>query len=219
MVTKKVKSLKNKKILITAGPTSVSLDSVRLISNIASGRTGILLANELSKLGAKVTFLLGSTEYCLPKKDVKILRFKFFDELKNLLFSELKSQRYDVVVHSAAVSDYKPATFYSGKLKPGKKSWKIILIPTEKIIDRIKQISKGIFLVGFKFEPGEKRKVLIEKAQKLKKRSSLDLVVANSIVRNHYFAYIINKDYVSKPILTKEKLAKELVSAILNNIK
>ena len=52
-------SLKNKRILITAGPTWVAIDSVRVISNIATGETGILLAKRLSLQGAKVTLALG----------------------------------------------------------------------------------------------------------------------------------------------------------------
>ena len=57
--------LKNKKVLITAGPTWVPIDNVRVISNTATGETGILLSEKLKNLGAKVTLLLGPTNLSL----------------------------------------------------------------------------------------------------------------------------------------------------------
>ena len=51
--------LKNKKILITAGPTWIPIDKVRVITNIFKGRLGIIIAKEAIKRKAKVTLLLG----------------------------------------------------------------------------------------------------------------------------------------------------------------
>ena len=47
--------LKNKRVLITAGPTWVKIDKVRVISNTASGKTGLLFADAFKRLGSKVT--------------------------------------------------------------------------------------------------------------------------------------------------------------------
>ncbi len=55
-------SLNGKRILITAGPTWVPIDNVRVISNIATGTTGVLLAWQTSAQGAKVTLVLGPCE-------------------------------------------------------------------------------------------------------------------------------------------------------------
>ena len=49
--------LKNKKILITAGPTIEYIDPVRILTNVSSGKTGVLLASELRKDGAEVTLV------------------------------------------------------------------------------------------------------------------------------------------------------------------
>ena len=45
--------LKNKKILMTAGPTIEYIDPVRVITNVSTGKTGVLLASELISAGAK----------------------------------------------------------------------------------------------------------------------------------------------------------------------
>ena len=51
--------LRGKKILMTAGPTIEKIDSVRVITNQSSGKTGTLLASELISAGAKVTLVYG----------------------------------------------------------------------------------------------------------------------------------------------------------------
>ena len=66
---------KNKKILITAGPTWIAVDSVRVISNTASGETGQLLADRLAREGAKVTLVLGPVPNRLKNKKVKVIPF------------------------------------------------------------------------------------------------------------------------------------------------
>ena len=209
-------SLKNKRILITAGPTWVSIDSVRVISNIATGETGILLAEKLQNLGARVTLLLGPADTCCLNKKIKLLRFGFFDELKDKIIQELKYKKYDIVIHSAAVSDYKPLKTYFHKIKSGIKKWRLDLIPTEKIIDVIKRIDKSIFLVGFKFEPNAAKLLLIKRARSLMCCLGSDLVVANTINQNRYTAYIVNQDKIYGPIWNRKNLAEKLIKIITN---
>lgn len=187
------------------------IDKVRVISNIATGETGILLAEKLHKLGAKVTLLLGPVESCCLNKKIRLLRFKFFDELKNTLKKELRFKKYDVVIHSAAVSDYRPVKTYSQKVKSGIKNWKLNLVPTEKIIDLIRKINKNLFLIGFKFEPEADKNTLIKRAQGLFVRSKVDLAVANMIKDSRYVAYILNGKQVLGPLFNKERLVKKLI--------
>ena len=64
--------LKNKKILMTAGPTIEYLDPVRVITNQSSGKTGVLIASELISAGSKVTLIYrpGVAE---PPKGAKVI--------------------------------------------------------------------------------------------------------------------------------------------------
>lgn len=211
-------TLKNKKILITAGPTWVPIDNVRVISNVATGRTGILLAEKLRHLGAKVTLLLGPVQACCLKEQIKLIRFKSFEELRDKLVTELKSRKYDIVIHSAAVSDYKPSKIYLQKVKSGIKNWRLNLVPTEKIIDLIKKIDRSSFTVGFKFEPGTKNKELINEAKAILHRSNLDLVVANTVANKKYRAFLIDCRKIYGPLVSKEALAQKLIRVIGENL-
>jgi phosphopantothenoylcysteine decarboxylase/phosphopantothenate--cysteine ligase len=209
----KSKKLKGKRILITAGPTWVPIDSVRVISNIASGATGILVAKKLECLGAQVTLLLGPAGNCCIKSGIKVLNFRFFDELKGLMFKELKSKRYDILIHSAAVSDYRPARRVSGKVNSGLKKWRMDLVPTEKIINRIRALDKNIFLVGFKFEPRAGKRRLILQARKLMQNTGADLVVANTCFGpgSNYGAFILSRENSPKSYYSKKTLAEGLI--------
>ncbi len=219
MVTRRINNLKNKRVLITAGPTWVGLDSVRVISNTATGQTGILLADKLVKSGAKVTLLLGpAAESRSLNKKIKLIRFKFFDELKSAIIKEIRGGKYDVVIHSAAVSDYMPKVNFNRKVKSGIKRWKLCLMPTPKLIDSIKKINRGLFLVGFKFEPGVPRKILIARARGLITRAKLDLAVANTVYKGRYCAYLVNKRRVYGPLFTKKDMARDLIGLIGENI-
>ena len=214
MVTKKLKSLKNKRILITAGPTWVPVDSVRVISNIATGQTGILLADKLIKSGAKVTLLLGPGEVCSLNKKVKLIRFKFFDELRRMIVKEAACGKYDVVIHSAAVADYRPQRILKQKVRSGIKKWQLRLVPTPKLIDSIKKINRDLLLVGFKFEPEAPYKILIPETKSLMARAKLDLAVANTVYKNRYCAYLVNDKQVYGPVFNKEDMAGNLVGLI-----
>ena len=206
--------LKDKRILITAGPTWIPIDRVRVISNIATGETGIILAERLQKLKAKVTLLLGPVEACCLNRKIKLIRFIFFNELKHLIVKELKSRKYDIVIHSAAVSDYMPLRSCNQKVKSGIRKWRLILSPTSKIINLIKKIDERLFLVGFKFEPDADRDKLIKEAKGLISRSNLDLAVSNSINHNKYRAYVIKEKRIYGPVSSKQRLAKELIKII-----
>lgn len=209
-----VNSLKNKKILITAGPTWVPIDSIRVISNIATGETGVLLAQGLVSLGAKVTLLLGPVECCCLNRKIKLIRFRFFDDLKNKIKQELASKKYDIVIHSAAVSDYRLKKSFSGKIKSAKKIWRLSLVPTAKIIDLIKRIDNSLYLVGFKFEPQAGKSRILKLAKALMKRSGLDLTVANSVNKKGYQAQIVSQDKIYGPFRNKNYLTRKLISML-----
>lgn len=206
--------LKNKNVLITAGPTWVPIDNVRVISNIATGETGILLANELTKKGSKVTLVLGPVGNNGVSKNIRIIPFRFFDELSRIIKKEITTGNYDIVIHAAAVSDYKPAIKYNKKIESGINGLKIVLKPTPKIIECIKKIRPDVLLAGFKFAPNEKITALFNGARKLIERATLDLAVANTVSGNQYKAYILKKHKVSGPFLNKNLLVKNLVKEI-----
>ena len=198
-------ALKGKKILITAGPTWVALDNVRVISNAASGETGVMLAGVLQKAGAKVTLCLGPCATVVKNRHVRVLPFRFFEELKKLLSVELKGNSYDAVVHSAAVSDFQPVKTAKGKISSAK-GFTVRLAPTPKLIDLIKKDAPGAVLIGFKYEPAASPTALIEEGRKLLYKSDCDLVVANTFRKDGYRAFLVSRQGLVPEICSKHEL-------------
>ena len=200
--------------MITAGPTWVPIDDVRVISNIATGSTGILLAEQFLKQGAKVTLLFGpAPKSCCIDKKIRCLKFNYFEELLGLIKKELKT-KYDIIIHSAAVSDYQPAAKLKGKVNSERTSWLLELKPTLKIIDLIRKENPEAFITGFKFEPQAKEGNLLEEARDLIRRAQLDIAVANTISKNKYRAYVVDAATSIGPFFTRIRMAKRLIKLI-----
>ncbi|MFA5060298.1 MAG: phosphopantothenoylcysteine decarboxylase [Candidatus Omnitrophota bacterium] len=212
MVTKR--SLKNKKVLVTCGPTWVAIDDMRVISNRSTGTLGHLITKELIKEGALVTLLQGPTTDPANCKPKKIIPFLFFEELKRLLSQELK-KGYDVVIHAAAVSDYKLRKTYSAKLSSHIPRLTLKLTPTEKLIERIKKICPRAFLVGFKLESDISKNLLLTKAGRLFTNAGCGLVIANTFDKNGYRSYILgSKKNVLGQAKTKTVTARKIIQTL-----
>ena len=107
-----------KKILITAGPTNEYIDEVMKITNMSTGRLGIELTNELSSRGYEVTLVCTRSvtynslyfKYGLENNPlVKTVKIETTEQMLQALTAEaLEGNTYDLVVHAAAVGDYKP---------------------------------------------------------------------------------------------------------------
>ncbi|MFA5320821.1 MAG: phosphopantothenoylcysteine decarboxylase [Candidatus Omnitrophota bacterium] len=215
----KANVLKDKKVLITAGPTWVPIDDVRVISNTATGETGLLLAEEVRKWGASARVLLGPSLLEFRGGSVKHTEpFKFFSDLQEKLARELVRRKYDVVIHSAAVSDYQPRHAHRKKIPSGKKNLSLKLAATPKIIDSIKKQDPDLMLVGFKFEPQAGAKELRREAMELAERCGAEIVVANTIRNNLYEAYIVKDGKLSGPFCSKKNLAVHLVRCIAEGL-
>lgn len=206
-------NLNGKKVLITSGPTWVPIDNVRVISNTATGTTGILLANKFMQQGSKVTLLLGPTGKVSLNSKIKLKRFTFFNELIILLKNELRKD-YDIVIQAAAISDFAPKSFYQDKISSKRKTLKLVLKPTLKIINFLRRIKPDAFLVGFKFEPHLAKDKLIEQTRKLVKSADLNLAVGNCLNNAGYSAYLVGRRNKYGPFITKSEMAENLIKLI-----
>ncbi|MDX8393226.1 MAG: phosphopantothenoylcysteine decarboxylase [Mariprofundales bacterium] len=106
--------MNKKRVLITAGSTAMMIDKVRKISNIFQGRTGYNIAKHANNIGCDVTLLTSSppkqTERSINQ--FKILAYNTFDDLEKKMAEEIRFGKYDAIIHSAAVSDYKPCALW-----------------------------------------------------------------------------------------------------------
>src|SRR3989338_397393 len=210
------------KVLITAGATQTPIDQVRAITNIFRGRTGAQIAEWISDAGHDVTLLTSAPKSEHPSSalcPIQIHTFRTYDELAQLMEQEIRTGGYDLVIHSAAVSDYKvvathilcepgeasymgPARLVikllqlvTGKISSSHKRLFLELFPTEKLIDKIRRDwgFKG-FLVKFKLQVDKTDEELIDIARKSREDSNADLIVANCKEWAHQRAYVIGRD-------------------------
>ena len=205
--------LRGKKVLMTAGPTVEKIDSVRVITNQSSGKTGTSLAAELVSAGAKVTLVYGpgTSE---PPKGAKIIHVNSVDEM-NKAVKECLKKKFDIAIMSAAASDYVVKNATSSKIKSDKKEISVKLTRAPKIIDGVKSKQKDIFLVGFKAETDISKRELVNRAKKKLKQSNADMIIANDIGLKYnkdtnYNEIIIvdSKGTTNIPRTKKEKLSK-----------
>jgi len=175
--------LKNKKVLMTAGPTIEYIDPVRVITNLSSGKTGVLLASELISAGAKVTIIYGPGNE-KPPKGAKIINVTTNSDMLDAAKKELK-KKYDVVIMAAAASDFTPESISKSKIKSNKKSLTIRLKKAPKIIDLVRKFRKDVLLIGFKAETNLTKSALIKSAQKKMKESDADIIIANDIGKKY----------------------------------
>jgi len=215
--------LKNKKILMTAGPTIEYIDPVRVITNLSSGKTGTLLASELISAGAKVTLIYGPGNQ-IPSKGIKVINVTTSKEMFDVTKKELK-KKYDIVIMTAAVSDYTPKNPSKSKIKSNKKSLVIRLKKSPKIIDYVKKYQKDVLLIGFKAETDLTKNALIKSAQKKMKESGADIIVANDIGKKYqknlnynHVLIVDSKKTTSSGWKKKEKIVKFIKKAIENKM-
>lgn len=220
------KILKNKKVLITGGPTRVYLDAFRYITNPSSGKTGVALAESALKSGAEVTLVYGPGS-ANPPSNAKVINVVTTEEMLEAVTSELESNNYDAAILSAAVADYGPRKREITKTPSKMKEWRLTLYPLPKIIEEVKVADPEIYLVGFKAEFNVSDEELIQRAKKRMEEADIDLMVANDVSRegvgfgtdkNEVFIINSKKQVIHVPVTNKNNIADKIMELISKNI-
>lgn len=214
---------RGKRVLITAGPTVEYIDPVRVITNQSSGKTGILLAQELVSAGAKVTLIYGPGSET-PPKGIKTLRVETSREMLEAVRREMR-ERLDVVILAAAVSDYTMERESKTKIKSTSNKMVLRLKKVPKIISEIKKIQRDVFLVGFKAETNVSKRMLVLSARKKMSESDADMIVANDVgsaykknTRRNSVIVIDSKSQSASGWTDKEKIARFICSKIAQKL-
>ncbi|MDA9003097.1 bifunctional phosphopantothenoylcysteine decarboxylase/phosphopantothenate--cysteine ligase CoaBC [Flavobacteriaceae bacterium] len=180
--------LKEKKVLITAGPTHEAIDPVRFIGNHASGKMGFALAEIAAQLGAEVFLISGPTNEKTKHPSIKLEKVVSADEM----FNQVKKyyDTVDIAIAAAAVADFKPLNRASQKIKKQKGLDTIRLNPTQDILAFMGASKKKQYLLGFALETENE----IENAKDKLNKKNLDGIVLNSLRdENAGFAVSTNK--------------------------
>lgn len=239
------------RILITAGNAQAPIDQVRCVTNIFTGRTGARIAEEAWHRGHQVTLATSHPETIdsIPRSgqnggtgSLTVVAFRTFADLEQLLRAEVTAGKHDVVIHSAAVTDFTVADIFArdhrsdpprlpaktpaedesfhrldaeaGKIKSTHRELWLRLVPTPKLIDQIRRPWGfcGV-LVKFKLEVGIEEDQLRAIAIESCRHSDADLIVANTFEGRESAAYF------GWPDGTWRKIARaDLAHALLNEV-
>ncbi len=226
----KSSALSKVKVLVTAGGTQEPIDTVRVISNLSSGRTGIVLAEYMTQMGFDVTLLQA---HASPKAEHVTHRdvFVSFSSLDEKMKHYLSTQEFTHLIHAAAVSDYSVAhievdgqsykPFDVKKVSSDADQMSIHLKRNHKIVDRLKEYSKNkdLQVVAFKLTSHATPEQREAAVQKLFKNSKADYVVHNDLSeidivrRTHKFT--LHSPHNSVVCESLDQLTSELVQILL----
>jgi phosphopantothenoylcysteine synthetase/decarboxylase len=217
-------------ILVTAGNTLVPIDRVRCLTNTFTGRTGAQIAVYGYEQGHRVTLLTSrpeavaevATDPPAARERWIVQRYTTFDELQNALSAAVLHGGFDVIIHSAAVSDYRVEGVYApapgtgfhpnqrdgywdstasdrlclldrraGKVKSDEPELWLRLVRTPKLVDQIRTEwgFRGL-LVKFKLEVEIGDGELLRIAERSRRQSGADLMVANTLEGAAAWAYL-----------------------------
>lgn len=212
-VQNKQQFLRGKTVLISAGPTREKIDPVRYLSNYSSGKMGYAIAEVAQHLGANVILISGPVSLEVPV-GVQIIRVESAEEMYESVLQYFDEA--DIVIKSAAVSDYRPKKIFQQKMK---KQSQELVIELERTVDILAELGKrknAQFLIGFAAETNH-----VEEYAKQKLLSkNADMIVANNVMQegagfgtdtNIVTFYKANNEKKQFPKLTKHEVAYEIL--------
>ncbi|MEZ7004121.1 bifunctional phosphopantothenoylcysteine decarboxylase/phosphopantothenate--cysteine ligase CoaBC [Streptomyces sp. AD55] len=216
--------LAGRHVVISAGGTREPLDPVRFLGNRSSGKQGYALARTAAARGARVTLV--SANAALPDPaGVDVVRAGTAVELREAVLRAAADA--DAVVMAAAVADFRPAEYATGKIKKqeGRDPGPVALVRNPDILAEVAagRSRPGQVVVGFAAETDD---VLANGRAKLK-RKGCDLLVVNEVGERKTFgseeneAVVLGADGTETPVPhgPKEDLADtvwDLVAARLD---
>lgn len=212
-------ALKGKKVMVTAGPTREPIDPVRFITNHSTGKMGVALAENLRDKGAQVVFISGPLQVAYPS-GVELVKVETAAEMLDAVKAHFPSCH--AAIMAAAVSDYRPDSVSSQKLKKTEDSLQLSLAKTEDISEWVGQQKKtGQITVGFALETENERVNALSKLQ----RKNLDFIVLNSLNdagagfgtdTNKVTLLFSGNNSLQLPLLSKRDVAKKIVESLVN---
>ncbi|MGM0789049.1 MAG: bifunctional phosphopantothenoylcysteine decarboxylase/phosphopantothenate--cysteine ligase CoaBC [Bacillota bacterium] len=167
-------SLAGKKVVVTAGPTREKIDPVRYITNHSSGKMGYAIAEEALKAGALVTLISGPSSLAKPA-GAAVIDVESAEEMYQAVDGVFDGA--DIVIKTAAVSDYRPKVVHESKVKKQDGDQVLELERTKDILLDLGRRKKQQILIGFAAETDH----VEEYARKKLAKKNADMIVANNV--------------------------------------
>ncbi|MBV6698232.1 bifunctional phosphopantothenoylcysteine decarboxylase/phosphopantothenate--cysteine ligase CoaBC [Kitasatospora aureofaciens] len=204
--------LAGRHVVVSAGGTREPLDPVRFLGNRSSGKQGYALAVTAAARGARVTLVSANAELPDPA-GVDVVHVSTALELREAALNAAADA--DAVVMAAAVADFRPAEYASGKIKKveGVEPAPVALVRNPDVLAELSahRPRSGQLVVGFAAETDD---VLANGRAKLA-RKGCDLLVVNEVGNGKAFGTDVNEAVVlgsdgsetAVPVGPKEALA------------
>ncbi len=207
------KDFVGKKILVSAGPTYEDIDPVRYLGNRSSGKMGYAIAKAAFLRGADVTLVSGPSDLILYP-DIKLIKVRSAIQMGKKINFELNKN--DALIMAAAVSDFRPSTKSSGKIKKTSGLKELKLTDNPDILSSLK--TKGAKIIGFALETENE----IKNAKKKLSEKKLDMIVLNSLTKDSGFEVDTNKVTIIKrdkkqlkiPVQSKFQIANKMLTEV-----
>lgn len=209
--------MEGKKVLITAGATREAIDPVRYITNHSTGKMGYALAKRAMLRGADVTLVSGPVSIA-PVPFVKTIPVVSAQDMFEAVRDNLKEQ--DVLIKSAAVADYRPASVSDEKMKKKDGDMSIALERTTDILQYVgEHRTDEQVICGFSMETQN----MLENSRKKLKKKNLDLIIANNLKEKgagfgtdtNRVTMISEKEEIQLGLLSKDMVADEILNYIM----
>lgn len=166
---------KNRKVIVTAGPTVEYLDPVRYITNRSTGTMGYSIAKEFISAGFPVCIITGPV--CVKKPHgAEVVEVSTAREMLEEVNKRKTLCR--CLIMAAAVCDFRPQKTEKKKIKKNDLTG-IKFIKNCDILMALRK-DRGFVKIGFALETDSVR----ENGKKKLKAKGLDLLVANSVSEN-----------------------------------
>ncbi len=167
------------RVVVTAGPTYEAIDPARFVGNRSSGKMGVAIAAAARRRGAEVRLLLGPSALP-PPVGVTTTSFENAAQLGWALADATRDA--DVIVMTAAVADFRPASVATQKLKRKEQGARVALelVANPDLLAELgarRGRARRPVLVGFAAETSD---VIAHARGKLESKRC-DLVVANDV--------------------------------------
>lgn len=209
-------------LTVTAGPTKERMDPVRFLSNHSTGKMGYAIAQEAAARGAKVHLISGPSHLKVPK-GVDFIPVESTEDMFKAV--EAKFDATDVLIKSAAPSDYKPKTYAAEKIK--KREGGLMAVefsPNPDIAKHFGAIKGDRVIVGFAAESHN----MADYAKKKLKEKNFNFIVANNITEakagfgsdtNHVHIFSADGTDEELPMMDKSDLAAAILDRVERDLK
>jgi len=168
--------LRERRMLVTGGPTPVPIDGVRRITSKFRGQLGATIHEELLRRGADSRLILGDGGWRPAEWLPAVTIAPTYDAYRELVLAQVAAGAEAAVV-SAAVADYRPREVVAGKIASGQNELHLELEPTGKVIEEVAAAAPAMPIVSFKYMEGVSHAQLI--AEAVRRLSRYAVVVAN----------------------------------------